>query len=201
MFGRLHVEPAVLGFLKAYPDISVRLVLADNVIDLVDTNVDVALRIGELPDSSLVATRLGAVGWVTCASPAYLAARGTPETPDELGEHDCIMFKGLSSNTAWNFGRGKSAMALPVRPRLAVNTADGAIMAAIAGAGVTRVLSYQIAAALAAGALQRVLRPFEPEALPVHLVHAGQALLPLKVRAFLDFAAPRLKASLAEIAG
>lgn len=198
MFGRLHVEPAVLAFLKAYPDITVRLVLADHVVDLVDDHVDVAIRVGRLPDSNMIATRLGAVRWVTCASPAYLAARGTPQTPQALEAegHDCIMFEGLYSNDVWRFGRGKQTLDLPIRPRFAVNTADAAIAAAISSAGVTRVLSYQISAPVAADALRVILAPFEPEPLPVHIVYAGQALLPLKLRAFLDFAAPRLKASL-----
>ena len=196
MFGRLHVEPVLLDFLKAYPDITARLVLADQFVNLIDDHVDVAVRVGMLPDSLMVATRLGAVGWVTCASPDYLVARGTPETPEALAGHDCIMFEGLYSTTEWRFGRDGQAMSLPIRPRFAVNTADAAIVAAIASAGITRVLSYQVRSAVDAGALRLILRRFEPEMLPVQLVYAGQSLLPLKLRAFLDFAAPRLKAAL-----
>jgi DNA-binding transcriptional LysR family regulator len=196
MFGRLHVEPVVLEFLAAYPDITARLVLADHVVNLVDERVDVAVRVGPLPDSLMVATRLGAVGWVTCASPHYLAARGTPETPAALEGHDCIMFEGLYSTGLWRFGTGRNAVAVAVRPRFTVNTADAAIAAAVASSGITRVLSYQVRAAVAAGALRLILRPHEPEPLPVHAVYPGQSLLPLKLRAFLDFASPRLKASL-----
>jgi DNA-binding transcriptional LysR family regulator len=196
MFGRLHVEPVVLAFLHAYPEIDARLVLADHVVNLVDDQVDIAIRIGRLPDSAMVATRLGAVGWVTCAGPGYLARRGTPDTLDALADHDCIMFEGLYSNTVWSFGRGKETFAVPIRPRFAVNTADAAIAAALAGTGITRVLSYQVAEAVASGKLELILRAFEPEPLPVHLVYPAQSLLPLKLRAFLDFAAPRLKASL-----
>jgi len=201
MFGQLHVEPVLLDFLKAYPDIGVRLVLADHVVNLVDDHVDAAVRIGHMPDSSMVAIGVGAVGWVTCASPDYLEARGTPETPAALGEHDCVMFEGIYSGNLWRFGRGKAEATVPIRPRFAVNTADAAIAAAIASAGITRVLSYQVRAAVAAGALRLVLRPFEPAPLPVRLVYAGQSLLPLKLRAFLDFAAPRLKGSLPDMAG
>jgi DNA-binding transcriptional LysR family regulator len=196
MFGRLHVEPVVLAFLEAYREIDARLVLADHVVNLVDDQVDVAIRIGRLPDSAMVATRLGAVGWVTCAGPGYLARRGTPDRLDALPDHDCIMFEGLYSNTVWSFGRGKETFAVPIRPRFAVNTADAAIAAALAGTGITRVLSYQVADAVASGKLELILRAFEPEPLPVHLVYPAQSLLPLKLRAFLDFAAPRLKASL-----
>jgi DNA-binding transcriptional LysR family regulator len=196
MFGRLHVEPVVLAFLQAYPEINARLVLADHVVNLVDDHVDVAVRVGQLPDSAMVATRLGTVGWVTCASPDYLDARGTPDTLAALADHDCIMFEGLYSSRIWAFGRGKGAVNVPIRPRFAVNTADAAIAAAVAGTGISRVLSYQVADAVTAGKLRLVLRAFEPELLPVHLVHATQSLLPLKLRAFLDFAGPRLRASL-----
>jgi DNA-binding transcriptional LysR family regulator len=200
MFGRLHVAPVVLDFLKAYPDITIRLILADHVVSLIDDHVDVAIRVGRLADSSMVATRLGSVSWVAGASPQYLAARGTPPTPASLDQHDCIMFEGLYSTNLWSFGRGADAEQRPIRPRFAVNTADAAIAAAIASAGITRVLSYQVHSAVAAGKLTMILRDFEPEPLPVHLVHAGPPLLPLKLRAFLDFAAPRLKASLQESA-
>ena len=196
MFGRLHVEPVVLGFLRAYPEIDARLVLADHVVNLVDDHVDVAIRVGPLPDSTMVATKLGAVGWVLCASPDYLAARQEPRTPEALATHDCIMFEGRYSSDVWTFASGNRAVAVPIRPRFTVNTADAAITAATAGAGITRVLSYQVADAVAAGALVLVLRQYEPAPLPVHLVYPTQPLLPLKLRAFLDFAGPRLKASL-----
>ncbi len=197
MFGRLHVEPVILDFLNAYPDITVRLTLADHVVNLIDDHVDVAIRVGRLPDSSMVATRVGAIRWVTCASPAYLQTRSAPAVPTDLECHECIAFEGLYSSVAWTFAEGGGIVTVPVRPRLAVNTADAAISAAIAGAGVTRVLSYQVARAVEAGDLELVLRGFEPEPLPVHLVYAVQPLLPLKLRAFLDFSAPRLKAGLA----
>jgi len=197
MFGRLHVEPVVLDFLKAYSDITVRLTLADTLMNLVDDHVDLAVRVGRLPDSRLKALRLGEIGWVACASPDYLARQGEPDSPDALTDHDCVMFEGLYSTASWTFGRGSEAKDISIRPRLSVNSADAAIAAALRGAGVTRVLSYQVAEPVARGDLKLILRPFEPEALPVHLLHAGQSLAPLKLRAFLDFAGPRLKASLA----
>ncbi len=193
MFGRMHVEPVVLEFLKAYPEINVRLVLADYVVDLVENHVDLAVRIGPLPDSSLVATKLGAVRWVTCASPSYLAARSMPGNVEALAAHDCIAFERLYTTDVWTFQKGAETVAVPIRPRFAVNTADGAIDAAIAGAGIARILSYQAAEAIADGRLVVVLEAFQPEPLPVHLVHTGQAIMPLKLRAFADFATPRLK--------
>jgi DNA-binding transcriptional LysR family regulator len=153
-----------------------------------------AIRIGELPDSGLVASRVGAIRRVVCGSPAYFAAHGTPKSPADLGTHACVTFEGLMSPGAWIFTAGKSDTSVALHSRLVVNTAEAAIDAAIAGIGVTRVLSYQIASAARAGALTLVLQEFEPEPLPVSLVYTGGRLLPLKLRAFLDFAAPRLKA-------
>jgi len=196
VFGRLHVLPIVLEFLAAYGEIDIRLMLVDRVVNLQEDHVDVAVRIGALPDSSLVATRVGSIGRVVCASPAYLAERGTPKKPGDLADHDCITFGGLTSPDAWMFGHDKSTMTVAVHSRLVVNTAEAAIDAAVAGLGITRVLSYQAENAIRAGALVRLLRAFEPIAAPVSLVHAGQGLVPLKLRAFLDFAAPRLKARL-----
>lgn len=196
MFGRLHVAPVVLAFLRAYRDVSARLILADPVISLIEEHVDAAVRIGRLADSAMIATRLGEVRWVTCASPEYLAARGTPLTPAELAGHDCVMFEGAYATDVWTFRQAGRAEPYTVRPRFAVTTADAAIAAAIASAGITRVLSYQVQPAVAEGTLRIILRDAEPAPLPVHLLHAGRTLLPLKLRGFLDFAAPRLKAAL-----
>jgi DNA-binding transcriptional LysR family regulator len=197
VFGRLHVLPVALEFLAAYPDIDLRLVLSDSILHLLEGNIDLAVRIGILPDSSLIATRIGLIRHVLCASPAYLAVRGQPGTPADLDHHDCITFDNLASPRVWSFIDRGSALSVGIRSRLTVNTAEAAIDAAIAGAGITRVLSYQIAKAARARWLALLLEAFEPPAWPVSLVHAGQGLLPLKVRAFLDFAAPRLKARLA----
>ncbi|RDJ21824.1 LysR family transcriptional regulator [Bosea caraganae] len=197
VFGRLHVLPVMAEFLKAYPEIDIRLVLADRVVHLLEEHIDLAVRIGDLPDSSMVATRVGAVRRVVCASPAYLAARGVPKQPGELAGHDVVSFEGLTSASAWSFGAGKAEVAVPVHSRLVVNTAEAAIDAAIAGVGLTSVLSYQAAEAVRAGRLDILLEAFEPPPWPVSLVYASRGLLPLKLRAFLDFAVPRLKERLA----
>ena len=196
VFGRLHVLPVVLEFLKAYPEIDVRLTLADRIVNLQEDHVDLAVRIGELPDSSLVAMRVGSIGRVVCGSPAYFAERGTPKGPDELRKHDCITFNGLTSPEAWIFPSRKGNISVAVHSRLVVNTAEAAIDAAITGLGITRVLSYQVADAMRTGALLLALREFETPPVPISLVHAGQGRLALKLRAILDFAAPRLKARL-----
>ena len=199
VFGRLHALPVVTEFLAAYPEIDIRVVQADRVINLLEERVDLAVRIGALPDSSLLATRVGSVRHVVCASPAYLAARGGPKHPDDLGARPCITFEGMTAPDAWTFKTGKASQSVAVHSRLIVNTAEAAIDAATAGAGFTRVLSYQAADAVRAGRLAIVLAQFEPSPWDVSLIHAGGRLLPLKVRAFLDFAAPRLKERLSQI--
>ncbi|RWL79643.1 MAG: LysR family transcriptional regulator [Mesorhizobium sp.] len=197
VFGRLHVLPVITDFLAIYPQVDVRLTLSDRITQLVEEHIDLALRIGELPDSAMVAIRVGSIRRIVCASPAYLASHGTPEKPSELAGHNCVTFEGLAAPATWSFGAGKAETTVPVRSRLQVNTAEAAIDAAIAGLGLTKVLSYQADAGVRAGALRVVLEPFEPPPWPVSLVHAGQGRLPMKLRAFLDFAAPRLKERLA----
>jgi DNA-binding transcriptional LysR family regulator len=201
VFGRLHIVPVVAEFLAQYPEIRIKLLLTDRVIHLMEEQVDVALRIGELPDSTLMASRVGTVRSVVCGSPAYLAQRGVPARPEELAAHDCISFDVLESRRAWVFGEGASTMSVPVVSRLEVNTAEAAIAAATLGAGMVRVLSYQVADAVANGALDVVLQNYEPAPQPVSQEHKGQTPLPRKLRAFLDFAAPRLRARIAQAPG
>src|SRR5450830_35565 len=198
-FGRLHVVPVVAEFLAHYPEIGVNLMLTDRVVHLMDEHADAAIRIGDLPDSTLMATGVGTVRRVVCASPAYLAVHGVPARPQDLAQHACITFEVLASMRAWVFGTGKSALSVPVQSRLTVNTAGAAIAAATLGVGLIRVLSYQVADAVREQALRVVLDEFESAPLPVSLVHTGQAPLPLKLRAFLDFATPRLRALTAHI--
>ena len=199
VFGRRHVLPVVIAFLEAYPAIDVRLVLADRVINLLEEPVDVAVRIGVLPDSSLAAARIGAIRRVTCASPAYLARHGRPERPEELSHHAAVTFGGLTAPDRWSFGPERTPVTVPVHSRLVVNTAEAAIDAAVAGVGMTRVLSYQVAEALRSGALVLVLEDYEPAPWPVHLVFQGTPPVPLKLRTFLDRAVPRLRRALAEL--
>ncbi|UVA77843.1 LysR family transcriptional regulator [Pandoraea commovens] len=197
VFGRLHVLPVVAEFLAQYPEIDVSLLLTDRVVHLMDEQADVALRIGHLPDSSMVASRIGTVRRVVCASPEYLATHGEPKKPQDLTGQACITFEVLASRRAWEFGEGRTGQSVPIRSRLAVNTAEAAISAAVLGVGFVRVLSYQVAQAVRDDALRVVLDDFEAAPLPVNLVHKGQTPLPLKLRAFLDFAVPRLRARIA----
>jgi DNA-binding transcriptional LysR family regulator len=200
LFGRMHVLPVAIEFLADFPDVDLHMVFSDRVVNLLDERVDLAVRIGDLPDSSLLARRVGSIGRVVCASPAYLAKRGTPNTPLDLREHSCITFEGLMSGATWMFAGKEPVSTVEVRSKLTVNTAQAAVDAAIAGVGITRVLSYQVADAVRTGSLAVVLREFEPAPSPVSLVYTGGRFLPLKVRAFLDFAAPRLKDRLSRLA-
>ena len=196
VFGRLHVLPVIAEFLAAYPQINVRLVQGDRIVNLLEDHVDLAIRVGALPDSSLLARRIGSIRRVVCASPGYLAERGTPAAPGDLETHCCVSFEQADSTNAWTFAVDGVALSAAIHSRLVVNTAEAAIDAAIAGVGLTRVLSYQVETARVSGQLQILLQSFEPAAIPVSLVHAGQRRLPLKLRAFLDFASPRLQARL-----
>lgn len=194
MFGRLHVVPVATEFLEQHPEIDIRLRLGDRNVNLIEEHVDVALRIGTLPDSSLVATQVGAIRRVVCASPDYLHRFGTPLAPDDLAAHSCISFDGLDSATAWTFvGENGEKWPVAIHSRLTVSTADAAIAASTLGLGLTRVLSYQVAEPLREGRLVRVLANHEPAAVPASLVYPGQGRLPMKTRAFIDFAVVRLR--------
>jgi DNA-binding transcriptional LysR family regulator len=193
LFGRLHVLPIVTMFLQDYADVSARLMLLDRPVDLVEEGLDVAIRIGPLPDSSAIATRLGQLRRVMVASPAYLERRGTPATLGDIAAHDIVVFGVLDR---WEFSEGPVRLA----PRLSVTTAEAAIDAAAAGLGVTRVLSYQAVDALRRGTVVQVLARFGAEETPVHLLYPGGAHPPPKLRAFVDFAVPRLRRQLEQIA-
>jgi DNA-binding transcriptional LysR family regulator len=200
-FGRLHLQPVALEFLAAYPDINLRLLLLDRVVDLVEDQVDLALRIAELPDSRLVARPLGHVRMVTTGSPEYLLRRGTPMHPRELIGHDCIAWSTLGPLNTWWFQDQGTDKTFPIRTRLATTSAESAIAAACGGVGLTQTTSYQAEQGVRAGRLQIVLTEFECAVTPVSLVYPGQRRVPLKLRAFIDFAAPRLTDRLRTIAG
>jgi DNA-binding transcriptional LysR family regulator len=199
VFGRLHLLPIINDFLAAFSQIHVRLVLSDRTLHLVDDRIDVAVRVGHLPDSTLVAAGVGTVCRVVCGSPSYIAGAGRPKTPADLIDHACVNFEALASGPVWTFAasRGKKQdQPAPIHPRLSVNTAEAAIDAAIAGVGLTHVLSYQVAHAVEQGKLTLVLRDYEPEPIPVSVVRAGEKLQPLKTRTFIEFVVPRLRKAL-----
>jgi DNA-binding transcriptional LysR family regulator len=195
--GHLHLLPLACEFQKAYPDIGLRLLMTDRVLNPSEMSIDVSIRIGPLADSSLIATRIGSVRVVACASPDYVAARGRPLAPADLVRHDCITIDESGVPRSWAFMQGGREIVAPIRSRLTVSTSEAAVEAAVAGSGVTRVMSYKMEAARRSGALVLVLEEFEKEPLPVHILHAERKPMPLKLRVFLDWLTPRLKALLA----
>jgi DNA-binding transcriptional LysR family regulator len=194
VFGRLHVVPVAAAFLERHPEVDIQLRLGDRNVNLIEEHVDVALRIGALPDSNLVATQLGSIRRVVCASPAYLKRLGTPQSLGDLAAHRCITFDGLDAATTWTFlDDDGNKRQVPVHSRMTVSTADAAIAASVLGLGLTRVLSYQVADALREGRLVRVLADEEPPAVPASLIYPGQGRLPMKTRAFIDLAVGQLR--------
>lgn len=187
IFGRLHVLPIVATLLRSNPDLSIRLVLIDRIVQLVEEGLDLAVRIGELADSALRAVPVGEVRSVLVASPTYVRARGAPKAPADLRRHDIIAFTGLSGSDDWRFGpEGRTSVR--VRPRLIVNSADASIAAARAGLGITRALSYQVSKAVNAGRLVLVLDQHAPPAIPINLLFQSARSASPNVRAFIDAA-------------
>jgi DNA-binding transcriptional LysR family regulator len=197
VFGRRHVLPLVTDFLGQYPEVSVRLALLDRPVDLVEDGLDVAIRIGALADTSAIAVRVGEMRRIAVAAPGYLKRRGRPRSPADLARHDVIAFAGIDRVERWRFAGGVEAR---IKPRLIVNTAEAALDAAIAGFGITRVLSYQAANALSDRRLVRLLREQEAGATPVHVVYPEGRHPPPKLRAFLDTIVPRLRQRCSAIA-
>jgi DNA-binding transcriptional LysR family regulator len=195
--GHMHLLPMAVEFLRAYPEISLRLVMTDRVVSTVDEGIDVAIRIGNLPDSNMIATRVGSIRVVMCASPSYLESRGSPKAPSDLLHHDCITVDSLAPPASWRFADGGRPVFAPIRSRLCVNTSEAAIQAAIAGAGMARVMSYKMETARREGTLRILLEEFEEDPLPVNIVYAQRKLMPLKLRTFLNWVGPRLKERLA----
>jgi len=194
MFGRLHVMPIVRSFLRDHPGLDINLLLFDTILPLVDEGVDVGLRIGELPDSSLLALRVGASPRVLVASGDYLAAHGAPEKLENLADHAFISTRGVAASPSqWTFGLDEEKI-FRFRPRLTVNSVDAALDAAISGLGIVRLFSYQVEEAVAQGRLIRILRDFEPPAAPIHLVRPAGRHPAQKVSLFIEKAASALRA-------
>jgi DNA-binding transcriptional LysR family regulator len=185
-FGRLHVSPVISAYLKRYPEVSAELRLTDRVINLVEDGVDLAVRIGHLGDSTLVARHAGEMRRIVVASPGYLRERGEPGTPEAIASHLTIQFGAMTASPDWRFVKDGSEIRVACAPRFSTNSADAAIQYAEQGGGLTRVLAYQAAEAIKADRLRIVLGKFEPPPLPIHLVYPTSRLLSAKVRAFID---------------
>jgi len=190
LFGKLFVLPGIVDYLQRYPDMEISAVFLDRVVNLLEEGFDVGIRIGELPDSSMKAIRVGSIRRVVCASPAYLAKHGAPDKPEDLANHLVVAASAVSPAIEWKFAEGQ---VVRVKPRLSVTSNDSAIAAVLLGMGVTRLLSYQIASYQASGQLQTILSEFEPEPLPIHVIHREGRYASAKVRSFVDLMVARLR--------
>ena len=195
MFGRRFVMPGIVEFLSRYPEMQVESVFLDRTVNLLEEGLDVGVRIGELPDSSMRALRVGSVRRVLVASPAYLETRGAPDTPHALGVHTIIASSAGDFGTAWRFNFGAGEQSVKIRPRLTVTSNDAAVEAAVEHLGITRLLSYQVAQEIADGRLVTLLDEFELPASPIHIVHRSGPYSPSKVRAFIDLMAESLRSN------
>ncbi|WP_241262822.1 LysR family transcriptional regulator [Parahaliea mediterranea] len=191
LFGHKYVVPIITEYVMTHGRVSVNSLFLDRVTNLLEDNLDVAIRIGALADSGLFATHVGDTHRVVCAAPDYLAERGIPRTPADLAEHDIVHATAVEPLTAWAFGKQK----VKVAPRLQCNQNSAAVRAAVMGMGVTRVMCYQVADELAAGTLQLLLEDFEPPSLPIHVVYLEGRKANAKIRSFVDLAVERLRAS------
>jgi DNA-binding transcriptional LysR family regulator len=197
LFGRIYVMPVITAYQRTFAETTVSALFIDRVVNMVEEGLDVGIRIGPLPDSTLRAIRVGQVHRVVCASPAYLKRHGSPKTPADLARHAIVAATSASAATEWAFASGKEKIAVRLRPRILVNTNDGALEAATSGFGLTRLISYQVANELAAGTLKTVLRDFEQTPLPVHVIHREGRYGSAKVRSFVDLAVEELRANAA----
>jgi len=193
-YGRMHVAPVVSAFIGKFPEVEVDLLLLDRIVDLVEEGIDAAVRIGRLPDSTLVARSVGETRRVVCAAPAYLKRAGTPRSPGELAGHRGILFSGLSAAGEWSFG-GKPPARVAIRPVLRTNQVDAALDACLRGLGCGQFLHYQVESLLREGRLRRLLVQFEPPPLPIQIVYPHARLLSPNVRAFVELALARLQSA------
>jgi DNA-binding transcriptional LysR family regulator len=194
LFGRMFVTPILGDFLDLYPLVNARTLFVDRVVNLMDEGLDVAIRIGDLPDSSLIAVRAGTVRRVMFASPEYVKEHGMPQRPEDLSKHRLIQSLAMGASSEWPFQENGKPFSIRAEPRLRMNTNDAVIELAVRGWGLSRLLSYQIAPDLAEGRLQTVLDEFELPPLPIHVVHQEGRMVSAKVRAFVDYMAERLRA-------
>ncbi len=195
LFGRMYVMPGIIDYMKRYPGMEVSALFVDRVANIVQEGIDVAIRIGELPDSGFKARKAASVRRVFCASPAYLAEHGTPLTPKELSEHRIIVSQGLNPTSEWRFLRDKRPLTVKVKPHLTLSDNVSTIDAAVNGLGITSLLSYMIKPQLTAGSLQVILEDYAIKSVPVHIMHNEGRYVPAKTRAFIDLMVEHLRAS------
>jgi DNA-binding transcriptional LysR family regulator len=198
VLGRIHIMPVIVEFQRAFPQIRMRVQMTDRLANLLEERVDLVLRIGTPPSSSLIGTRIGVLREVLCASPAYLKQRGTPRKPDDLLSHDCVTYDSYAFGGNWKFLSKGRLVNIEAPSRLVVSSVEAALVAATEAAGIARVASYQLEDLVETGRLVLLLEAFEPRPVPVNLMYVGQGQIPLKLRAFIDFAVPRLRERLGD---
>lgn len=197
LFGKMYVMPVITAYQRAFKETTVSALFVDRVVNLLDEGLDVGIRIGQLPDSSLRAIRVGQVRRVICASAGYLKKNGVPKTPADLAGHPIIATTAVSAGLEWTLVKGKQKIGFKLSPRILVNTNDGAIEATREGFGLTQLLSYQVAGEIAAGKLKKVLSDYEEAPLPIHVIHREGRDGSAKVRSFVDLAVEKLRADTA----
>ncbi len=195
-FGKMFVTPTIVEYLQRYPEMEVSALLLDRVVNLLEEGLDVAIRIGELPDSSMKAIRVGQVRKVVCASPEYLANTPEPRIPAELAQHLIVAATSVTPTIDWKFRRGMATTTIRVKPRFSVSTIEAALVAVSKGFGITRVMSYQVAPYLSTGQLKTILTEYEPPPLPIHVLHREGQYASAKVRTFIDLIVANLRATL-----
>lgn len=193
LFGQRFIAPLINAYANIYPDVSVNVVYVDRTTRLIEEGVDIAIRIGHLGDSSVFAVPLGSVSRRTYAAPAYLDALGEPVHPRQLSDHHCVSFTGVTHPLEWLFYENGSRLPVRVRPRMIVDLAPAAVMAAVDRVGITQLLSYQAAPEVLSGSLRRILAAFEPESIPVNLLHVERKGTSMKIRSFVEFVTETLR--------
>jgi DNA-binding transcriptional LysR family regulator len=196
LFGRLHVMPSIKIYLERYQNVEITALFLDRVVNMLEEGVDVAIRIGELPDSSYKALKVGQVRRVLCASPDYLKKFGTPDSFEALDQHQLIASMAINPNIDWRFEKSGIVFNKRIKPRIRVTSNDAAIEAAVSGLGITQLISYQIAPQLASGELIIILNEFEPKPLPINVMHRESRYASAKIRSFVDLIAAQLKEKL-----
>ena len=193
LLGSMYVMPGIVDYLKQYPDVSISALFLDRVVNLLEEGLDVGVRIGELPDSTMRAIPVGSVRRVLCASPQYLKQHGAPKEPRDITGHTIVSANPVTPSIEWRFGAGKTGYTVKVHARLTVTNNDAAIQAALHGFGMTRLMSYQVASHLAAGRLTRILPDWEPAPLPIHVMHLEGRQTSAKVRSFVELLVEQLR--------
>ena len=193
VFGRRHITPIVNEFVRRYPEVNIDLLLVDRFTNLVEEGLDVAVRVGELPDSSLVAIPVGQARRVICASPDYLRRHGKPRAPQDVAAHRCVRFTGIAPRDEWHFRVGRRGVAIPITSVISCNELDSALQACLDGLGLGMFFSYQVVSHAKAGDLRYVLEEFETEPRPIQVIYPHSKLLSAKVRTFVDECVARLR--------